>query len=134
MNATGELVTANGMKVAGQGGGTITIPTEATYVTIDRTGVVSTDQGAVGTLMVAEFDDYQKLDPTGNGLYKTDEAPTPATETKVLQGKLEGSNVQPVLEMTRMIDVLREYQAVQNVMKNEHDRQRSAIQRMTGQG
>lgn len=32
--------------------------------------------------------------------------------------------------MTRMIDVTREYQAVQNIMNSEHDRMRGAIERM----
>ncbi len=130
LNANGELITSTGYKVADQGGGIISIPASAKYVTIDEKGVVSTDQGVVGNLMVAEFTDYQKLSPTGNGLYKTDEAPTPAKDTRVFQGKLEGSNVQPVLEMTRMIDVMREYQAVQRVMQNEHDRQRTGIQKI----
>ena len=134
LNSLGELVTSRGYKVASQGGGSITVPDDAQFVTIDNKGVISTDKGQIGQLMVSEFKDYQKLDPAGNGLYKTDEAATPATETTVIQGKLEGSNVQAVLEMTRMIDVLREYQAVQNVMQNEHTRQRTAIQRMTGQG
>ncbi len=130
LNALGELVTARGYKVADQGGGTISIPGDAKYVSIDQKGVVSTDAGAVGNLMVAEFKNYQKLDPAGNGLYKTTEQPTPAQETTVIQGKLEGSNVEPVVEMTRMIDISREYQAVQRMMQNEHERQRTAIQRL----
>ncbi len=130
LNALGELVTARGQKVADQGGGTITVPADAKFISIDRKGVVSTDQGEVGTLMVAEFADYQKMEPTGNGLYKTDQPRTPAAGTKVVQGQLEGANVQAVVEMTRMIDVMREYQAVQNVMTTEHERQQRAIQRM----
>ncbi len=130
INQLGELVTARGFKVADQGGGTITIPPNAQYIAIDQKGVVSTDGGPVGNIMVAEFKNYQKLDPVGNGLYKTDEQPTPASETTVIQGKLEGSNVEAVVEMTRMIDVSREYQAVQRVMQGEHDRQRTAIQKL----
>jgi flagellar basal-body rod protein FlgF len=130
LNALGELVTARGYKVADQGGGTISIPPSAKYVTIDQKGVVSTDEGEIGTLMVAEFADYQKLDPAGNGLYKTDERPNPAEDTAVIQGKLEGSNVEAVVEMTRMIDVSREYQAIQRIMQSEHDRQRTAIQKL----
>lgn len=130
LNALGELVTARGQKVADQGGGTITVPADAKFISIDRKGVVSTDQGEVGTLMVSEFADYQKMEPTGNGLYKTDQPRNPAAGTKVVQGQLEGANVQAVVEMTRMIDVMREYQAVQNVMTSEHERQQRAIQRM----
>lgn len=129
--ADGTLVNARGMPVAGQGGGTITIPQDAKNVYIDQNGVVSTDDGQIGQLMVAEFANYQKLDPAGNGLYVTDEAPLPGGNTTVIQGKLEGANVQAVVEMTRMIDVLREYQAVQRMMQTEHERMRTAIQRLT---
>ncbi len=131
LNAQGELVTSRGYRVASQGGGSIVVPEDAKYLSIDHKGAISTDQGVVGQLMVAEFADYQKLDPAGNGLYKTDQPATPAAETKVLQGKLEGSNTQPVLEMTRMIDVMREYQAVQRFMQSEHDLQRTMIQRLS---
>lgn len=130
LNENGELVTARGFKVADTGGGAITIPSDAEYVSIDKSGNISTDKGQIGTLMIAEFEDYQGLAPTGSGLYKTSAAATPSQKTSVLQGKLEGSNVEPVVEMTRMIDVMREYQAVQNMMKGEHDRQRMAIQKM----
>lgn len=130
LNADGQLVTAQGRLVSDAGGGSINVPQDAQYVSIDQTGIVSTNQGQIATLMIAEFADYQQLDPAGNGLYKTDQPAIPATDTKVLQGKIEGSNVQPVLEMTRMIEVMREYQAVQNMMNNEHDRQRSGVQRV----
>jgi flagellar basal-body rod protein FlgF len=130
LNQFGEVVTSRGYKVADQGGGTITIPPDAKYITIDQKGVVSTDAGPVGSIMMAEFKDYQKLDPAGNGLYRTDEQPTPAAETTMIQGKIEGSNVEAVVEMTRMIDVSREYQAVQRIMQSEHDRQRTAIQKI----
>ena len=131
LNALGELVNARGMKVADQGGGTISIPADAKYVNIDETGIVSTDEGPVGTLMVAEFTDYQKLEPAGNGLYKTEQPATPAADTRVKQGMVEGSNVQAVLEMTRRSDVLREYPAVQNMMQSEHTRQQTLIQRLS---
>jgi len=130
LNQLGELVTATGQKVADEGGGTIIVPHDAKFISIDEKGSVSTEGGEVGKLMVAEFKDYQKLEPTGNGNYKTAEQPTPATDTRVKQGAIEGSNVSGVLEMTRMIDVLREYQAVQNMMNNEHQRQQTMIQRL----
>ena len=131
LNSLGQLVNARGAMVANQGGGVITIPSDAKYVSIDQTGAIYTDQGQIDKLMVAEFKNYQTLDPQGNGLYKTDEAAQPAADTKVLQGKLEGSNVSSIVEMTRMIDVSREYQAVQNMMQNEHERMRTMIQRMS---
>lgn len=130
LNALGEIITSTGMKVAGQGGGVISVPADAKTISIDEKGVVSTEDGPVGSLMVMEFTDYQKLEPAGNGLYKSPEPGTPALGTKVIQGKIEGSNVSGVLEMTRMIDVLREYQMVQNMMQSEHQRQETMIERL----
>lgn len=129
-NEEGILMNARGMHVASTGGGDIVIPPEATEISIDRKGVVSTQDGPIGQMMLAEFANYQELNPTGNGLYQTNAAPLPADKTQVIQGKLEGSNVQAVVEMTRMIDVLREYQAVQNMMQSEHERLRSSAQRL----
>lgn len=136
MDAEGVVRNARGMAVANATGGDIVIPQNTKEIHIDRQGVISTkdifaaELAPVGQLMIVEFENPQELDPVGNSLYKTDAAPIPAEKTAVLQGKLEGSNVQAVVEMTRMIDVLREYQAVQNMMKSEHERLRSSAQRL----
>ncbi len=129
-DAEGVIRNARGMAVASEGGGEIVIPGDAKEIRIDKKGIVSTDQGQIAQLMIVEFDNYQELNPAGNGLYVTPEAGRPAENTAVIQGKLEGSNVQAVVEMTRMIDVLREYQAVQNMMQSEHERLRSSAQRL----
>lgn len=130
MDQQGKLINARGMAVASAGGGDILIPSDAKNIYIDHKGVVSTDDGPVGTIMVKEFSSEQILEPVGNGLYKTDDAGKIAEKTTVHQGKLEGSNVQSVIEMTRMIDVSREYQMMQRIAQNEHDRIRGAIQRL----
>lgn len=130
LNSVGEIVTSNGSKVADQGGGTISVPSDAKSISIDEKGVVSTDQGPVGTLMMVEFNNYQTMEPAGNGNYRTTEAAKPATETRMKQGSVEGSNVQAVVEMTRMIDVTREYQSTQKMMQTEHERMRTAIQKL----
>jgi flagellar basal-body rod protein FlgF len=54
--------------------------------------------------------------------------PQPAEDSQLVQGMVEGSNVEPVVEMTQMIDILRKYQAAQELINSEHERERSAIQ------
>lgn len=130
LDQDGKLVNARGMTVMSDGGGEINIPQGAQSVTIDKKGVISTEQGQIARLMIMEFGNTQELNPAGNGLYETDAAPIPSETTAVNQGYLEGSNVQSVVEMTRMIDVLREYQAVQNMMQSEHERMKGANQRL----
>ncbi len=130
LNAQHELVTASGHNVADAGGAVISIPADARDISIDREGRVSTQDGEVAQIMVKEFNNPQTLEPQGNGLYKTGEAGNTPQGTVVLQGQLEGSNVEPVVEMTRMIQISREYQSLQRFMQTDHDRQRTAIQRL----
>jgi len=131
LDAEGNLITAAGQKVASAGGGSITVPAQSSEIKIDNNGAISNEDGVFGQLMIVEFDDLQKLDPLGANMYRTDLAPKPATNTRVQQGMLEGSNVQPVVEMTRMIDTLRSFQNVQQILQTEHERLRTLIQRMT---
>ena len=67
----------------------------------------------------------------GGGLYTTDEAPAPATDLKVVQGAVEESNVQSVVEMTQMIDISRQYATTQKIIDAEHERQRNAITKLS---
>lgn len=131
INLNGELVTGQGMPVLDEGGGIISIPEDSRFIKIGEDGSIATDQGVVGKLMVSEFENQQDLEAFGDNLYKTDAAPQEPVNTRVKQGMIEGSNVQPVLEMTRMIEVSRAYQSTQNMLKSEHDRQRSMISKLT---
>jgi flagellar basal-body rod protein FlgF len=84
--------------------------------------------------MVKEFANINDLDPVGDTLYQTKAEALEAKETRVMQGVLEGSNINPVAEMTHMIDVHRSYQNVQRMLQSEHERQRTMIQRLTRSG
>ena len=129
----GTLLTPAGYAVAGQGGGPITIPDDSTEIKIDERGAISNQNGQIGQLMLVEFEDTQKLEPYGDQLYRSPEEGNPAENSRIKQGELEGSNVQPVVEMTRMIETLRNFQANQNILRTENERLRSAIQKLTGQ-
>jgi len=133
-NAEGTLLNSAGFAVAGSGGGDITIPADSTEIKIDRNGVVSNQNGQLGQIMVVEFEDAQVLEAQGNTLYRSPVEGGPAENTVVSQGQVEGSNVQPVVEMTRMIETLRAYQSTQNILQTENDRLRGAIQKLTKQG
>ncbi len=131
LDAQGTIRTAAGYPVASDGGGPITIPENSTEIKIDGKGVISNQDGPVGQIMVVEFANEQKLNPMGENLYTTEAEPTAALKTTVKQGVLEGSNVQPVVEMTRMIDTLRSFQSLNQILQTENERLRTMIQRMT---
>lgn len=134
LNQLGELVTSAGYPVVDDNGGIIAIPPDAREIRIAANGAISTEDGQIAQLMVVEFENQQGLRATGNGLYESDEDGLPAEQTTVMQGAIEGSNVNPVLEMTRMIDVMRSFQSTQQLLQGEHERQRTMIQRLTQGG
>lgn len=130
-SATGELVTADGKAVLTAGGGPITIPEGSTELRIAEDGTVSNQDGEIGSLAVTEFDNINQLDPVGESMYRANAEGKPAEDTRVMQGMLEGSNVNAISEMTRMISVHRAYQSTQRMLQNEHERQTNMIQKMT---
>ncbi len=128
--AEGTLVNSAGFPMLGQGG-PITIPSSSTEISIDEKGVISDQNGQIGQLQIVEFDNVQELEAVGNNIFTTEGAANPAMKTMVKQGFLEGSNVNSILEMTRMIEILRQYQSTQKLLEGEHERLRSAIQKLT---
>ncbi len=129
-DAQGTLVSSAGYPIMGQGG-PITIPSNATEISIDEKGVISDQNGIIGQLQIVEFDNIQQLKPIGNNIYAYDGNTKNAEKTVVKQGFLEKSNVNPITEMTKMIEILRQYQSTQKLLEGEHERLRSAIRKLT---
>ena len=130
INANGELVTMDGYTVQGEGGPIVFAPDD-TDISIARDGTISTPEGQLGRIRVVGFDNESALRPVGNSQFIADDpalVPTDLETPNVKQGVLEGSNVDGVTEMTRMIEVTRAYQSVAQMMKDQHDLMTSAIQ------
>lgn len=126
----GRLVDINGLPLLDDANQPIVVPDGAGRLMIDRDGQVSTDLGQAGQLALVRFDDEAAMTPLGGGLLVTNEVPKPAEDSELVQGMLEQSNVEPILEMTELIRISKEYQSAQNLIQSEHDRQRSAIERL----
>jgi len=56
--------------------------------------------------------------------------PEPAQNATVVQGTIEKSNVRAVVEMSRMIEITRSYSQVANLLQQQGDMRRSAIERL----
>ena len=57
-------------------------------------------------------------------------APQAATNVRVTQGAIEKSNVNSVIEMTRMIEVTRTYTQIASMLQSQSDMRRSAIEKL----
>jgi flagellar basal-body rod protein FlgF len=129
LNDAGEIVTAAGAPVLDVNNNPIQVPPDAAVIEIARDGAVSTEEGQLAQLRLVAFEDEQALKKRADGLYETaeDQVPQAAEEVQVMQGMLEGSNVQGVIEMTRMIDVVRSYQGAGKFTEGEHERMLRAV-------
>ena len=142
LNDEGTLVTKDGHPVLGQNG---EINIKKNNFVIDEKGNVYQnaafadnperlvsmmenewqDLELVDTLQIADFARERYLKKEGNSFWRStfesgDAVPTQlGTETKVVQGFLEGSNVNPVTEMVKMISINRAYEANQKVIQSQ---------------
>lgn len=126
----GELVTSAGDPVLDDGGAPLTLPLDAGPIAVAADGTVSAAQGVVGRIGVVDFAHEQRLRKVGGGLYQADAPPVPAEQARVVQGMLESSNVQPIIEMTEMMATVRAYQGAQRLLETHHELQRRVIERM----
>jgi len=137
LDPQGNLVTAAGDKVLGDGGQALNFPDDARDIYIAGDGTVSAVDSTnakidIGRLKPAEFANEQSLAPEGDNLFTA--TTPPASDAKeigsIVQGAVEDSNVKPVEEMTRMIAVSRSYQLVAKLVEKDNQRQLDAIQRL----
>jgi flagellar basal-body rod protein FlgF len=130
LDSNGKLTTQDGAAV--QGGGDIVLDATKGPVTISETGVVSQGGQKVGQIDVFRFPDLSALSKDGANLFRNDTnvPPVPATDAKIRQGALEGSNVQPIVQMTRLIEITRAYDSITNLMSQNTDLSRRSIQRL----
>ncbi|HWE75302.1 MAG TPA: flagellar basal-body rod protein FlgF [Stellaceae bacterium] len=126
----GELVTTTGFVVQGDGGSPIVVPSGAASITIGKDGTVATEKQTIGKISVVNFDNPQILAESQGGLYATTQTPTPATGTTVEQGTIEEANLQPVVEMTKLMDTAHQMGLVKNFVDGEHTRLKNAIDRL----
>ncbi|MBI4696209.1 MAG: flagellar basal-body rod protein FlgG [Gammaproteobacteria bacterium] len=127
MNSQGQLVTADGNPVDPA----VTIPSQTLSITIGKDGTVSalvagsTTPTQIGSIQMADFINPQGLEPIGQNLFKeTVSSGAPLTGTpglnglgQLVQGNLEGSNVNVVEELVNMIETQRSYEMNSKAIK-----------------
>jgi len=129
LNSEGVLVTSDGNPVIGSGG-LLRFDVQDGAPSIAADGTVSTETGPKGRLRLVRFADPQRLEHLGGNLFASPEPAEAAPEAQVQAGYVERSNVSPVLEMSRMIDVSRQYELIAQMMSRNDDSRRTAIQKL----
>lgn len=132
LDPNGRLVTQGGNAVSGEGGGEIVVDPAQGEVQIGQDGSITQAGQRLGKVSVVRFADLAALSKTGDNLLQntTNIGPLPAPDTVVRQGMLESSNVQPVLEITRLIQITRAYDSITRMMEQTSDLSRRSVERL----
>lgn len=128
-NEENVLVTADGNPLLDLGGAPIPVPQGAQKIDLASDGTLSADGvpfAQVGVFMPDDTNDLTRAG--GTSFVVVDGAVEPMEAPVVMQGFLENSNVNPITEIARMIQVQRAYEMGQNFLNAEDERQRAAIQ------
>lgn len=138
INNAGQLVTTEGFQVLGENGPIQFQPTD-TNVQISGDGTISVatagapgQESLRGKLRMVGFDNPGSLQKDGVGTFALRDGVNivPDTQSRFVQGSIEKSNVRSVVEMTRMIEITRTYTQVANMMQQQADLSRSAIDKL----
>ncbi len=125
-NSIGELVTASGDRVLDESGGAIVIPPQVKNIGATADGTITADGQAIARLGVVTADPAF-LVREGKNLFNAESGYEPVANAQVQQNALEGSNVNAVGELARLIEVQRMYESSKQFMDNENERIRQTI-------
>jgi flagellar basal-body rod protein FlgF/flagellar basal-body rod protein FlgG len=139
INATGQLVTATGDQVLGDGG-PITFQSTDHDVVVSADGIITVREGNStadsprGKIQLASFDQPQRLQKDGGTTFMAPPGvnanPAPIG-THVVQGAVEKSNVNGVAAMARLIEITRSYTDIANILQQQSDQRRNALSQLS---
>ena len=130
---SGTIADTAGNAVLDSNGQPIQVAPTDTQITIAGDGTVSSQNGQIGKIGVVQPSNPMLLTAEGNTLFASGSTTAPVAAPAIEQGAVEESNVQPVLEVTRMIDGERQFEFMTQLVQAESDRQQNAIEKLLPQ-
>ena len=126
-SAEGELVTPDGYRLLDVGGAPIFVPPDAKGVALASDGTLSAEGQPIAQVGLWQPTDPLTLRHQAGTMFSADAIEPATTGATILQGMLEDSNVEPVSEIARMIEVQRAYEMGQKFLDSEDERVRGVI-------
>ena len=130
LTGDGRLVTSDGRAVLSSGGAPIVLDPQGDTPTIGRNGAITVAGVEAGRIGVASFAAPGALSKVGDNLWDASGQAPGEFNGVVLQGALEGSNVRPVVELTRLIEISRAYQSAAKIVSGADELRQRAIQQL----
>jgi flagellar basal-body rod protein FlgF len=132
LDPNGRITSSEGFPVLSTTGQPLVVAPNEPSISIAADGTVSTPNGEIGRLRVVRFAEPQKLAAEGATLYRAEEGQEPETvaDPQVMQGMIEESNVNPILELTMLMGQQREFEFAAQFVEREGERRLQAIDRI----
>jgi flagellar basal-body rod protein FlgF len=129
----GTIVNENAQALLDTAGQPLQVSPGDSHLVVKGDGSISSESGQIGQIGVVVPADPSRLRPEGAMLLAADSATQPNAKPRLVQGAVEGSNIQPTSEVTRMMNDVREFQFVSQFVQGEADRQQNAIDKIIAQ-
>jgi flagellar basal-body rod protein FlgF len=127
LSAQGDLVTPDGFRVLDAGGAPVFVPPDAKSIGLSPDGTLSDNGRPLAQIgLVRPIDSLDMIREDGV-LFRTNGGFEPVEDGRVLQGFLEGANVDPIGQIARMIEVQRAYEMGQSFLDSENERVMTAL-------
>jgi flagellar basal-body rod protein FlgF len=130
MTEAGQLQTLNGHPILDVGGAPIQLDPAGGAPQIARDGMITQNNRQVSAIGLFTIDPAAKLHRYENSGVVPDKAAAPAldfSKTGISQGFVERANINPVMEMTRLIGVSRAFDAVTSALSESENTLRDAV-------
>jgi len=130
LDASGQVVNADGYALLGDGTSPVTINTaEGGQIVIAKDGTITVGGTEAGRITLADFEDRSQLRKVGGNLFEpvSDEAVELTSTSPIAQGSLEMSNVNVIAEMVALITNYRSYEMAQKMARLQDETIQQAI-------
>jgi flagellar basal-body rod protein FlgF len=127
---TGQLQTVNGYQVLDAGGAPIAVDPDAGPPTIAADGMITQDNRQVSAIGLFLIPDDAHLSRAANSGVIPDKPATPVldfSQNGIVQGSVEESNVDPIMEMSKLITLTRSFDSINSAMNQSESSLQDAI-------
>ncbi|MEM1380805.1 MAG: flagellar basal-body rod protein FlgF [Pseudomonadota bacterium] len=138
VSPNGVLVNLDGSPVLGRAGEQIQIPEQAISVAISQSGTISVQlEGEpqpidIGTIGIFEFDEPQRLEREESGRFNAEDTfAVNKQDGQIQQFAIESSNINPIKEIIKLMELSRAYTQVSKSSSDIHDQKKDSIGRLS---
>nr|WP_321462038.1 flagellar basal-body rod protein FlgF [uncultured Cohaesibacter sp.] len=135
MDPSGRLTTVNGEYVLSSSGSSIQIDPRGGQIVVQADGEIVQNGRTIDSIGLFEINPDDKLKRYGGSAVVPEGVAFPVqdpSKARVMQGYVEGSNVNPMMEMTKLIMISRAFESAQKVMDTSEEAQQQAIRELGG--